>query len=71
MSGGFEWLVAELVPIRAGYLYDELSKDQRVSVGLGLVIPSFGLDVAYQQSIKGESLDRRSISFALKGFLPL
>ena len=71
LSGGFEWLVAELVPIRAGYLYDELSKDQRVSVGLGLVIPSFGLDVAYQQSIKGESLDRRSISFALKGFLPL
>ena len=71
LSGGLEWLIAELVPVRAGYLYDELTGDQRVSAGLGVVIPSFGLDVAYSQSVVPDKLEQRSISFALKGFLPL
>jgi hypothetical protein len=71
VSAGLEWLLGDLVPVRAGYLYDELTNDHRVSAGLGVVIPSFGLDVAYQQSVVEGNLDRRSVSFALKGFLPL
>jgi hypothetical protein len=42
-----------------------------VSAGIGVVIPSFGLDIAYQQSVIEGNFDRRSVSFALKGFLPL
>ncbi len=71
VSAGMEWLLGDLIPLRAGYLYDELTDDHRVSAGIGVVIPSFGLDVAYQQSVVEGNLDHRSVSFALKGFLPL
>lgn len=70
LSTGVEYLVAELIPLRAGYLYDELTGDHRVSGGIGVVVPYFALDVAYSQSLI-DQFERRSISFALKGFLPM
>ena len=71
LSGGLEWLVAEVVPVRLGYVWNEATDDHRVSVGLGVVVPYFGLDVAYQQGVVPDKLDERLLSFALKGFLPM
>ena len=80
-SGGLEYLVAELVPVRLGYVYDEINPareaangnrpepQHRVSAGIGLIVPYFGFDVSYQQSIT--DVDARVLAFALKGFLPL
>jgi hypothetical protein len=77
VSAGLEWLVGESVPVRAGWWWDELTDEKRVSVGLGVVVPYFAVDVSLQQSVdvslqKSLSLrDRRVLSFALKGFLPI
>lgn len=71
LSGGAEWLIAELVPVRLGYVWNEATDDHRISVGLGVVVPYFGLDVAYQQGVVPDKLDERLLSFALKGFLPM
>jgi hypothetical protein len=71
LSGGLEWLLGETVPIRLGYLWNEATDDHRVSVGLGVIVPYFGLDVAYQQGVVPTKLDERLLSFALKGFLPM
>lgn len=71
LSGGAEWLLAEMVPVRLGYVWNEATDDHRVSVGLGVIVPSFGLDVAYQQGVVPGKLDERLVSFALKGFLPM
>jgi len=74
-SGGVEYLVADLVPLRFGYLYDEIEPlngtegQHKVSAGFGLIVPYFGFDVTYQQSIT--ELDARVLSIALKGFLPM
>ncbi|HEY4223722.1 MAG TPA: hypothetical protein VGO62_20335, partial [Myxococcota bacterium] len=51
ISGGLEYLAFDSVPLRAGYLWDEATQDQKVSVGAGFIVPYFGLDVAYQQSV--------------------
>jgi hypothetical protein len=71
ISTGLEWLILDLVPIRAGYLFDERTGDHKVSVGAGVIVPYFGLDVAYQQGLVPERLDERLLSIALKGFLPM
>jgi hypothetical protein len=74
-SGGVEYLVADLVPLRLGYLYDDIEPlngtegQHKVSAGFGLIVPYFGFDVTYQQSIT--ELDSRVLSIALKGFLPM
>jgi hypothetical protein len=71
LSGGAEWLLADLVPVRLGYVWNEATDDHRISVGLGVIVPYFGLDVAYQQGVVPDKLDERLVSFALKGFLPM
>jgi hypothetical protein len=57
--------------VRLGYVWNEATDDHRVSVGLGVIVPYFGLDVAYQQGVVPDKLDERLLSFALKGFLPM
>lgn len=75
VSAGLEYLAFNMVPLRAGYLWeqgnpgDDLDDDHLVSVGAGFIVPYFGLDVAYQQSVV--NLDTRVFAFALKFFLPM
>lgn len=75
VSTGIEYLILETVPVRVGYLWQERDpvfegkNDQLVSVGAGFIVPFFGLDVAYQQSV--ENLDERVFSCSLKFFLSL
>jgi len=71
ISTGVEWLLLDIVPLRGGYLFDEASGDHKVSVGAGVILPYFGLDIAYQQGLVPERLDERLLAIALKGFLPM
>lgn len=71
-SAGIEYLVADLVPLRVGYTYDEvgnIESQHKFSGGFGLIVPYFGFDVTYQQSYP--RLDERVLSIALKGFFSL
>ena len=67
LSVGMEYLLFNLVPLRAGYMFQQEDEDHRVSVGAGFVVPSFGLDVAYQQSVVIP--DERVFGCSLKIFL--
>jgi hypothetical protein len=82
LSAGVEYLLADLVPLRLGYLFDEVDgvdSEHRVSAGLGVILPYFGFDISYQQTLpagdteetRASELDTRVLSIALKGFLPL
>lgn len=62
---GGEVLIADLVPVRAGYLHDDILGGQWWSVGAGLVSAGgAALDLAYRQSFDDSS--RRTIAAALK-----
>lgn len=69
LSAGLEYLLAEMVPIRAGYQWLQETDDHFVSIGSGFIIPYFGLDVGLQQSVN--NWDRRTFAASLKFFLPL
>ncbi|MDP2339567.1 MAG: hypothetical protein Q8O67_01305 [Deltaproteobacteria bacterium] len=76
VSGGIEYLLLEMVPLRAGYVYDQLAAEQdtgrdpnRISVGTGFIVPYFGIDVSYQLGVP--DFDKGIFALALKGFLPL
>lgn len=67
VSTGIEYLILEVVPVRAGYMWDQRSGDHLVSVGTGFIVPFFGLDIAFQQNVR--DLDQRVFSLSLKFFL--
>ncbi len=69
VSTGLEYLLFEVVPLRAGWLYDEVDDDHVLSAGAGFIVPYFGLDVAYQQSVNHP--DHRVFAASIKVFLPL
>ncbi len=78
VSTGLEYLLFDVVPLRAGYLFEQRGGDERggdgqddhvVSVGAGFIVPYFGLDVAYQQSVVQP--DHRVFATSIKVFLPL
>lgn len=69
ISTGVEYLLFDMVPLRAGYQWDQERDDHLVSVGAGFIVPYFGLDVAYQQSVV--DLDHRTFSMSLKFFFDM
>ena len=52
-AGGVEWIAGDLVPIRAGFVWDDITKTRYVSGGLGLYIEGSGFDIAYRYEIGG------------------
>jgi len=67
-AAGVEVLLRALVPVRAGWMRDELLDTQWWSVGAGLVTRSgVALDVGYRQSLDDASA--RSVAATLKLFL--
>lgn len=67
VSTGVEYLILEMVPVRAGYMWNQGEGDHIISVGTGFIVPFFGLDVAFQQSVR--DFDRRVFSVSFKFFL--
>jgi len=65
---GGEVLVADLVPLRAGYVKDDTRSASFWSAGLGIVTSSgFAIDLGYRQGI--ENTQDRTFAAALKLFL--
>lgn len=55
LGGGLEWLTGGRVPIRAGYLYDELRATHVFTAGLGYVDQKVGIDLALRQDVAGQN----------------
>lgn len=70
LSVGWEYLLFDVVPLRLGYQFNqERGDDHLLSAGAGFIVPFFGLDVAYQQSVIYP--DHRTFAIALKFFFDL
>ncbi|MHB8416669.1 MAG: PorV/PorQ family protein [Myxococcales bacterium] len=65
---GGEYLIAQLVAVRAGYEYDGLFRQSFSSVGAGLVMESFAFDVSFRQQIPQWNDNALILGFKL--FLP-
>ncbi len=50
---GIEWLIADKVPIRAGFVYDTGLSAAYVTAGLGYFSPSFAVDLSYRGKVSG------------------
>lgn len=66
LGGGGEYLVAGLLPLRLGYLYDQGREANYLTGGFGYVDPRFGLQASIRQTLSGES--ETSLFFALQYF---
>lgn len=53
LNFGGEYLVGQFLPIRAGYSLDKISNRQDLSVGVGFLIDTMGIDVAYRHELGG------------------
>jgi hypothetical protein len=67
-GGGLEYLVNRVVPLRAGFLVDDVGKTKWWSAGIGIVTSQAAIDVGYRQSVDRSSA--RTIMVAVRGFLP-
>lgn len=65
---GGEYFLAQLFALRAGWMYDGLIEGHFLSTGVGLVLPSFGLDIGYRQQLI--QWTDRAVIFSIKFFLP-
>jgi hypothetical protein len=52
--GGVEWLIANSVPIRAGYQFDGILNRQYLSAGIGWFSQGSGIDFAYRHELGGD-----------------
>lgn len=67
-GGAIEYLVDGVLPLRAGFQLDDVSKTKWWSAGLGLVSAQAALDIGYRQSLDKSSA--RTVIVAVRGFLP-
>jgi hypothetical protein len=61
-AGGLEYLLARMVPLRAGWAKDELLDTQWWSAGAGIVTRSVALDLGYRQSLDAPSAKTLAVS---------
>jgi hypothetical protein len=62
--GGLEWLIASLVPLRAGFEYDGIAGHRYLSFGTGYFSSGSGIDIAYRHELGGAG--GRMLSLSLK-----
>jgi hypothetical protein len=53
LGPGLEWLAGHKVPIRAGVVYDSGLPATYLTLGLGYLTPSFGIDLGYRLKMQG------------------
>lgn len=63
--GGAEVLVAESVPVRVGYRYDQGAESHAVSGGIGYVDRSFAADVALRRVVSGDKATAIVLGFTV------
>ncbi len=65
---GGEYLIAQLVAVRAGYMFDGIEKAHFGSVGVSVLVPGFAIDVSFLQQIP--QWNDNAIIAGVKLFLP-
>lgn len=64
-QGGLEVLVAERVPLRGGYRYDQGMDSHAVSFGIGYTDPRFSIDAGIRRSIYGAEYTAVTVGFGV------
>jgi len=64
---GAEYAIAGMVPLRAGFIHDDVGFDNFWSFGAGFRHPSFGIDFGYRQSIARP--ENRTIAFGVQYYM--
>ena len=54
-SGGLEYLLGQSFPLRAGYTWDGFTRSSQLGVGIGVMTPGGGIDLAYRHDFGGEN----------------
>lgn len=67
IHAGGELFVANMIPIRVGYIYDVYFEINSVTAGLGYVDPSFAVDVGFQREVRTDG--RWILAFGLRIFI--
>jgi len=67
IHGGAELFVANMIPIRVGYIYDVFFDIHTVTAGLGYVDPSFAVDIGFQREAREDG--RWILAFGLRIFI--
>lgn len=65
-NGGVEYVMGENFPIRAGYTWDGFTRSSQMGLGIGLLTPGGGLDIAYHQDFGGEKGRSLALTFKLQ-----
>ncbi len=65
---GGEYLIAQLVAVRAGYMYDALQGANFGSIGAALIMPTFAIDVSFRQQVP--QWNDNLLMVGVKFFLP-
>jgi hypothetical protein len=61
---GAEYAVGNVVPLRAGFIYDRVGDDMFWTLGIGFQQTSFGLDFGYRQGVARQ--DNRTLALSLR-----
>lgn len=54
-SGGLEYILGQTFPVRTGYTWDGFTRSSQLGVGIGLLTPGGGIDLAYRHDFGGEN----------------
>lgn len=65
LGPGLEYIIAQKVPIRAGVVYDSGLPATYLTLGLGYVSPSFGVDLGYRLKFQGGLENLLMVGFRL------
>ena len=65
-SGGLEYVLGENFPVRAGYTWDGFTRASQLGVGIGLLTPGGGFDLAYHHDFGGEGGRSLALSFKVQ-----
>ena len=53
LGPGLQWVIANKVPLRAGYIYDYGLSSHYLTMGVGYLSPQFGIDLGYRVKVAG------------------
>ena len=65
IQGGGEVLIADRVPVRAGYRFDQGFEGHAITAGLGYLDQKFGIDVGVRRGVAGVEYTAISFGFTL------
>lgn len=69
-SLGLEYDIAQMVPVRAGYQFDQVSERHRITVGLGYHSNIVAVDVGFMQDVSSEVKTDFIVGSNIRVFLP-